>query len=387
MLILNDHRECFPWPDDNEGWVQPPWPALNIYLPSTVGAGNGNGFLGQVADDGLPLGDALAWLLKASKASIRYLGSCRPGRAGGALFHIRAAGYEAWERMLVGARLGNRRPVTKTDWQALYSLLQKIPYQVNFPDYRVTSKPLPLDLNLLLKGTPTAWNDPLWPSIEGTLTDYQEFYRHLDYARGLASEIATQFFVRKSFGQIGNMIHQFHGYMDNLLRTMREELETVEDELLVTWPALLPSGITVSPNGISIVELRCPADLNSEHAVMKHCINTYDHSAFNGTCRLISFRKGSIVLASAEIRLSRKPDKQFDCVQLRGVSNQPVSSDSTVGMACRWFMQGLESGRIESNREWPDQTRKLKRFAKSQWEYRVSEAVQDWITQNMGGQL
>lgn len=391
MLILSGHRDTFPWPHDEFGLVQPPFPCLSIHLPGPVWAGDGNGLLGQVADDGLPLSDVLAWLLQAPKASVRYLGSCRPGRAGSALFHIRGAGHEAWKRMLLGADLGNRRPVTKADWQALYSLLEKLPYQVFSPDYRVTSKPTPLDLNLLLKGTPTEWNDPKWPIIEGTLTDYQEFYRHLGYGeRG--SEIATQYFARKPFTQIASMVNRFHSYVESLLKAMHEELGTEEDDLLITWPALLPSGPIVCPNAVSIEELRCTADLITEHEVMKHCIDTYDYSAFLGGCRLVSFRQGGTVLASAEIRLARavesktrRPDQQFYCVQLRGVRNQPVPSDSPAGRACRWLMQGLESGRISSSMEWPDQTRRLRRFAKLQWESRVSEAVNTWIIQHMGG--
>lgn len=393
MLILSDHLHTFPWPHDVLGLVPPPWPRLNTHLPGPVWAGDGKGLLGQVADEGMSLADALVWLLQTPKASIRYLGSCRPGRAGGALFHIRCAGYEAWGRMLHGAALGNRRPVTRTDWQAFYALLGKVPYQVCSPDYRVTVETPPLDLNLLLKGTPTAWNDPLWIMIGSKLTDYQEFYRHLDYSTNgqRAAEIATHYFVRKPFAQITNMIDQFHGYVDSLLKAMHEELGTEEDELLTTWPALLPSGTAVCPNGVIVVELRCPADLIAEHAAIKHCIDTYDYSAFQGSCRLVSFRQGDTVLASAEIRLAReidssvrRPNQQFYCVQLRGLRNDPIPPNSPAGRACHWFMQGLESGRISSNQEWPDRTRELKRYAKAQWKSRVTESVQAWIMQHLG---
>lgn len=392
MLILSGYRDTFPWPSVENGLMESPWPGLNAYLPGPVWAGNGNGMLGKVADDGLPLLDVLVWILQAPRSSIRYLGTCRPGRAGGALYHIRRAGHEAWERMLKGAALGNRRPATKADWQTLYSLLDKIPYAVTWSPYRDCLDYCPLDLNLLLRGTPTAWNDPAWSSIEATLTDYQELYRHLEPGVGKAYYIVSQYFVRKPFAQIANMIHQFHNYLDGLLKEMRAELVPEEDELLATWPALLLSGTAACPNGVNIVELRCQTDLLKEHTVMKHCIDGYDYSAFQGRCRLVSFRQGDTVLASAEIRLTRKgdsverrPDQKFHCVQLRGVRNQPVLPDSPAGRACRWFMQGLESGRIPSNEVWPDETRRISRYAKYEWESRVSEAVQAWIKQHMGG--
>lgn len=396
MLILSVHRYTFPWPQSALGFVLPPWPNLKRHLPSPegpTGAGDGNALLGEAADSGLPLSEVLAWLFQAPKASIRYLGSCRPGRTGGALFHIRGAGHEAWERMFMGASLGNRRPASKADWKALYSLLDKIPYQVSSPYYRAGSSLASLNLNLLLKGMPTTWGDPMWPAVEGTLTDYQEFYRHLDYTGPgqRVAEIATQYFVRKSLAQITNKIHQFHVHVEAVQKELHQELGTEEDELLQTWPALLPAGTVVCPNGVRVVELRCPHDLIIEHSVMKHCIDTYDHSAYQGHCRLVSLRLDHTVLASAEIRLAKdmdsvelRPNQQFYCIQLRGLHNAPVPNDSAAGRAFRWFMQGLESGRILSSQEWPDQTKTLKRYAKSQWKARLSEAAQSWIKRHMG---
>ena len=95
--------------------------------------------------------------------------------------------------------------------------------------------------------------------------------------------------------------------------------------------------------------------------------------------------------ATAEIRLAqqidstvRRPNQQFYCVQLRGLRNDPIPPNSPAGRACHWFMQGLESGRISSNQEWPDRTRELKRYAKAQWKSRVTESVQAWIMQHLG---
>lgn len=394
MLILSDHRDTFPWPRNPPGFVQPIWPSLKAYMPnpeSQPWTGDGNGLLGEVADNGLPLSDVLAWLLQAPKALIRYLGSCRPGRSGGALFHIRGAGHEAWGRMLQGASMGNRRPATRADWRAFYSLMEKIPYRVTSINYWNSPEACTFDWNMLLKGAPTNWNDPMWPVIEGTLTDYQEFYRHLGSGDRHASDLVTRYFTRKPYQQIANKIHQFHAYVESVQKALQQELETEEDELLLAWPALLPMGTVVCPNGITVVELQCPADLDNEHAVMKHCINTYDYSAYQGRCRLVSLRHNDRVLASAEICLAktmtpsdRQASQQFYCVQLRGPRNLPISNSSPEGQAFRWFMQGLESGRIPSSQEWPDQTRKLRRYVKAQWAARLSEAVRSWIEEHMG---
>jgi hypothetical protein len=396
MLILSAHRDTFPWPYTALGVEQPLWTSLKRHLPSPTGPtrmGNGNELLGDTVDHALPLSDVLAWLLQAPKASIRYLGSCRPGRTGGALFHIRGAGHEAWERMLLGASLGNRRPASKGDWSALYLLLDKIPYQVTSPHYRSGSNLDLLDLNLLLKGMPTSWKDLMCPAVGSTLTDYQEFYRHLDYTGPgqRVAEVVTQYFARKNLAQITNKVHQFHAYVESVQQALHQELGSEEDELMQTWPALLPAGSVVCPNGISVVELRCPADLNSEHVALKHCIDTYDYSAYQGRCRLVSLRHDGRVLASAEICLAsdldsnnRRPNQKFYCVQLRGLRNQPVLDCSAEGRAFSWFMQGLESGRIPSSQDWPSQTSKLRSHVKSQWAARLSEAAQSWITEHMG---
>ncbi|CAI8953181.1 hypothetical protein [Pseudomonas soli] len=396
MLILGAHHDTFPWPHNDQGFIEPSWPELNGLLtePRREELGRpGLGLLAEATDRGLPLNEVLAWLLQAPKASVRYLGSCRPGRAGGALFHIQRAGHEAWGRMLVGASLGNRRPRSKADWLALYSLMNNIPYSITMPHYRASDESVSIDWNVLLKGCPGSWSDPGWPEIEGTLADFQEFYRHLDHAAQYTGDVATRFFITRSYAQIARKVHQFHEYVDEVQKALDQEFGVEWDELQQTWSALLPMGTVQCPNGITVVELRCPADLMAEHTSMKHCIDTYDYSAFVGDCRLVSFRQGNAVLASAEIQLARHVDssgrgrrQQFQCVQLRGPRNQPIAPTSAAGQASRWFMRGLESGRIQSSQEWPDQTSRLKRYAQSERAQRLSGAVQAWILENMGGQ-
>ena len=75
---------------------------------------------------------------------------------------------------------------------------------------------------------------------------------------------------------------------------------------LTPWRPLLNLNDTplVSPNGLQIVELRCPADLDAEHRALGHCIDGYDYSAYRGNCRLVSVRENGQSLASAEIQMN-----------------------------------------------------------------------------------
>ncbi len=60
--------------------------------------------------------------------------------------------------------------------------------------------------------------------------------------------------------------------------------DLVDTDKYTTWEGMLPVGLIDCPNGLQIVELRCPADLYAEHIALAHCIDSYDQAAYRGDC-------------------------------------------------------------------------------------------------------
>ncbi|MDP5745780.1 hypothetical protein P3828_33765, partial [Pseudomonas aeruginosa] len=155
-----------------------------------------------------------------------------------------------------------------------------------------------------------------------------------------------------------------------------------------TWKGMLPVSLIDCPNGLQIVELRCPADLYAEHIALAHCIDSYDQAAYRGDCRLLSVREAGRPLASAELELRREHGEplgrpwnpqHLSTVQLREFDNAPVPSDSPAGQAYRWFMERIRSGAIATNLNWPDMTVHMTRFADGRWKAGLAEATAKWL--------
>ncbi len=137
---------------------------------------------------------------------------------------------------------------------------------------------------------------------------------------------------------------------------------TAELDDLQAIRAIDKASLIDCPNGLQIVELRCPADLYAEHIALAHCIDSYDQAAYRGDCRLLSVREAGRPLASAELELRREHGEplgrpwnpqHLSTVQLRKLDNDPVPADSPAGQAYRWFMErGIgRLGAIEGARD------------------------------------
>ncbi|EPB5741799.1 hypothetical protein ACRQNN_006461 [Pseudomonas aeruginosa] len=164
--------------------------------------------------------------------------------------------------------------------------------------------------------------------------------------------------------------------------------DLVDTDEYTTWEGMLPVGLVDCPNGLQIVELRCPADLYAEHVALAHCIDSYDQAAYRGDCRLLSVREAGRPLASAELELRREhgepigrpwSPKHLSTVQLREFDNAPVPTDSPAGQAYRWFMERIRSGAIATNLNWPDMTVHMTRFANGRWKAGLAEATAKWL--------
>lgn len=342
--------------------------------------------IGRIADAGLPLIDTLAWLLQAPRAAVRYLGQQRVFDTGSALTCINREGPEGtWHRLLLGASLGNRRPFKKAHWITFFALLDKIPYQLREQTQ---------DWNRLLSGCPTDWSDPSWSKIADDLRDLNELFNNIDESYGPDAREALQklknFIGTATYHQIASLVDSFHLAMIEIREALDAADPQTKTDSFTPWRPLLNSNDTslVSPNGLQIVELKCPADLDAEHRALGHCIDGYDYSAYRGNCRLISVRENGQSLASAEIQmnesawgetLEKLTPKHLVTTQLRGLHNRTPKSGSRVARAYQWFWAKIKSGELAINLEWPDQTLSMSRYTNRNRKKLHAQACAEWI--------
>ncbi|MEX6940199.1 hypothetical protein AB2D03_33835 [Pseudomonas aeruginosa] len=316
---------------------------------------------------------------------LRFLSHVSPGRAGGALFHRKREGrYSGWHTLLMAASLGNRRPITRAQWTAFYAAYNAIPWQIH------NAKP---DYNRLFNGCPLDWQDPAWLAITARLRDIKEFYTALDQGNSQvvrqARSALKAYLGHCTYRQAGNLVDDYHQVQRELRATVQSSLpDLVDTDEYTTWEGMLPVSLIDCPNGLQIVELRCPADLYAEHIALAHCIDSYDQAAYRGDCRLLSVREAGRPLASAELELRREHGEplgrpwnpqHLSTVQLRKLDNDPVPADSPAGQAYRWFMERIRSGAIATNLNWPDMTVHMTRFADGRWKAGLAEATAKWL--------
>lgn len=393
-LIVLGRQWPWPWDDQQQIYMTSPWDELQECRPSWSGDGSlieaQECLIGRIADAGLPLTDTLAWLLQAPRTSVRYLGQQRVFDTGSALTRINREGPEGpWHRLLLGASLGNRRPSNKDHWKTFFTVLDKVPYQL-----REQTR----DWNRLLSGCPNDWSDPVWTKIADDLLDLNELFNNIDYSDGpIASEAlqrVKRFISTATYHQIASLIDDFHQALVDI-RTALDATETqTQAESISSWtPLLSDSELILTPNGLQIVELRCPADLDAESRALGHCIHSYDYSAFRGDCRLISIREDGQSLASAEFQLkTRSHDesppakwtrKHLKVAQLRGEGNQTPKTGSRVERAFKWFQANVQSGELAVNLEWPDLTRSMARYTNSNRKSLHVQACTEWVNQRL----
>ena len=389
LLVLVDQ---WPWPWDGrqQVYMTCPWDDLQQCRPNWSGDGSliiaQECLIGRIADAGLPLTDTLAWLLQTPRTAVRYLGQQRVFDTGSALTRMNREGPERpWHRLLLGASLGNRRPLKKAHWITFFALLDKIPYQLREQTQ---------DWNRLLSGCPTDWSDPSWSKIADDLRDLNELFNNIDESYGPDACEALQklksFIGTATYHQIASLVDGFHLAMIDIREALDAADPQTKTDSLTPWRTLLNSNDTllVSPNGLQIVELKCPADLYAEHRALGHCIDGYDYSAYRGNCRLMSVRENGKSLASAEIQmdesawgetLAKLTPKHLVTIQLRGHKNRTPKSGSKVDRAYQWFWAKIKSGELAINLEWPDQTLSMSRYTNRNRKKMHAQACAKWI--------
>ncbi|MCR3874114.1 PcfJ domain-containing protein [Pseudomonas aeruginosa] len=266
----------------------------------------------------------------------------------------------------------------------VYAAYNAIPWQIH------NAKP---DYNRLFNGCPSDWQDPAWLAITARLRDIKEFYTALDQGNSQfvrqARSVLQAYLGHCTYRQAGNLVDDYHQVQRELRATVQSSLpDLVDTDEYTTWEGMLPVGLIDCPNGLQIVELRCPADLYAEHIALAHCIDSYDQAAYRGECRLLSVREAGRPLASAELELRREHGEplgrpwnpqHLSTVQLREFDNAPVPADSPAGQAYRWFMERIRSGAIATNLNWPDMTVHMTRFADGRWKAGLAEATAKWL--------
>ncbi|WP_300726984.1 hypothetical protein [Pseudomonas sp.] len=369
-----------------------PWDTLQRWKPVNINDDYicpiNDCLIGHITDTGLSLIDTLAWLLQVPPMSVRYLGQQRVFDTGSALNRISREGPDSgWNALLVGASLGNRRPRTKAHWKTFFATLSKIPQHL---------REQTADLNTLFSGCPTDWSDPGWPKIAANLQDLNEVFNNLapdnDPTVHEALQRIKQFISNASYHQIANLVEGFHQALIDIRITLDESDPHAQTDSLTCWSPLLSTDTPiVCPNGLHIIELKCPADLDAEHRALGHCIQSYDYSAYRGNCRLISVRLDGQSLASAELQLTADEEmpakwntRHLETTQLRGRGNQLPRSGSRVERAYQWFWSQVQTGAIPVNLEWPDMTHAMPRYARRNRKSLHARACAEWINERLG---
>jgi len=378
-----------PWPHE-----QAPWPKLYVSPQDTTHGAHGPSLLGLVADEGLPLNDVLAWLFQAPRSDIRYLGQQRPYHIGGALSHLIREGRDAgWQGLLAGASLGNRRPTQRAQWQAFFAIWEKLPWEMR------GSPGIQLDLTRLFTGCPVDWRDPAWPQVSARIADLREIFNNLDRGHGhevnLAKSLLNTFLAKSTYHQIGNLVDDFHTALNEIRTLLKEKFSEQQDtDEYTPWSSFLLSDQPIDcPNGLQIVELKCPDELSAESFALGHCIETYDFRAYSGRCRLLSVRSNGKSLASAEVvlvsRIAGEVPAQWRLQhlltqQLRGPRNAVPGKSSPEKQAYDWFWSRVRTGRIPVTLEWPDMTRYMTRFATNdERRPQLAQAVAQWVIRRL----
>ncbi len=393
-LLVIGHEWPWPWDAHQQVYRNSPWNELQRWKPIDIEGEymypTNDCLIGHIADNGLPLIDTLAWLLQAPRMSIRYLGQQRVFDTGCALSHIGREGPDkGWSALLVGASLGNRRPSTKMHWKTFFATLEKIPQQL---------REQATDLNTLFSGCPTNWSDPGWPKIAAKLQDLKEVFNNLDHATDplvhLALKRVNHYISAAAYHQIASLVDAFHQALIDIRITLDESDPLAKHDSLTCWPPLLSNDTSiVCPNGLHIIELKCPADLDVEHRALGHCIQSYDYSAYRGDCRLVSVRLDGQPLASAELQLIdhtqgeipiKLNPRHLETIQLRGRGNQIPRSGSRVERAYQWFWSQVQTGEIPINLEWPDMTHAMPRYTRRNRKSLHAMACAEWINLRLG---
>ncbi|SHN12571.1 PcfJ-like protein [Pseudomonas asturiensis] len=353
---------------------------------------DGAEFVGRTADHGLPLNKVFAWLFSAPLAAIRHLGQQRVYDTSSALSRLNFEGLEGgWHDLIAGARLGNRRPNTRSEWRSFYSIRSSIPWQL-----LISLR----DMNNFLKGCPTDWADPAWTEIIAKLVDLRELFDNLDrigsrQSASIRARLHT-FVGSLTFRQLSNFVDAFHAALIDIRANLERDIPPEPSDSFTTWPGLLLNiaPITCEATGLQIVELNCPDDLDREHQSMGHCIDSYDYRAFLGDCRLLSIRSDGQPLASVELILGQSRDvsatgewtlKHLQVAQIRGHRNRTPADTSSEMKTFEWFIAAVRGGHIPVNLEWPNRALKMSRYAdaNSIFNIRFGEQVTSWVEHYM----
>ncbi|PUA41363.1 hypothetical protein C5U62_32070 [Pseudomonas protegens] len=388
LLVLGHYS---PWPHQDLLFHPSPWPCLEPFRPAShEDRSQGAHLMGLAVDAGLPLNDVLAWLLEAPRTAIRYLGQQRVHDTGSALAHFSREGLDSgWDALLAGARLGNRRPYRKAQWQSFIAVWNSVPYWIK----NTLDNP-----QRLFAGLPNDWADPIWTIVATRLADLQDLWELLHRIEHPDASLACQrlrtFAAQATCLQLGNLVDEFHRILTRIRDTLKAEIGLLDSDASTPWPALLTTGDNVPcPHGLHVVELTCPADLEAEHRALRHCIGSYDFRAYQGACRLFSVRDAQgRSLASAEViralpqgRVQEKPlrwsRRHLHTQQLRAHENDPP--EPAVRQAYELFWKQLKAGALPLNLDWPDMTPTLHRFADNLYQERQALALAYWLLERL----
>ncbi len=323
--------------------------------------------IGKQVDAGEPLLPILAKEFEVPEVVIRQLAKHPVHHTGSALRHL---GREGWTKIIdtysYAAMLGNRKPSTKKAWQHWLMFIRAIPAHVSLS---IAHK----DWAAFLAGMP-GFDDARWEMIARKCHDLSDLAVQHCGIRGW------------TLARLLNLSDKWHEERARFVLQMNKEDERNATSIDPGWRPLISAPFC--SNGLTIVELNTPDQLNEEARRLSHCVDGYSAFCYDGRSRILSVRDDKNSIATMEIRL--KPCKKkhgvshLYCVQLRGYSNKGFKDGSPVLAITKKLLSQIRGGRIEVNLEWPN-VPLMQRPVRMQRHYaRINEHMKLWLLAELG---
>lgn len=297
-------------------------------------------FFGVIADKQLPLNKILVFLFQHySLSELKYIGKMRTYDLGSPLNYLYDMDYDI--RLFTAIRLGNKKPKNKIGWQNW----SKLYYFVKRWDIS--------NINHFLVGI-NSLEDEIFSQLYDVSVDLNEILEacQIDYCENPTVNNLLTYIRNCNLLQLKNFVD---AYNEKIIWLQKSYDFTMVEE---PWKEMLLESPITCPNGITIVELIRPSELEQEAKELNHCVGGYHVETYKGISRIISFKLNGKSLATAEFRIEHhkknKTQHNLKCVQIRDNRNQTPDSISDEMKAFDWFNKQIRTNKIKVNLMWPN---------------------------------
>jgi hypothetical protein len=326
--------------------------------------------IGKQVDAGEQLLPIVAKAFKVPEAVIKQVAKHPVHHTGSALRHI---GRESFtmeiETYAYAAMLGNRKPTTKKAWQHWLLFYRNTPSHVI---YSIAQE----DRAAFLAGMPD-FDDARWEVLTQKCKDLSD----LPLQRlGLCGMRGW------TLARLLNLSEKWHEERARCIQQMNKDDERNASPVDPGWHPLLTTPFY--SNGLTIIELNTPDQLNEEARRLSHCVDGYSAFCYDGRSRILSIRDDKNSIATMEICL--KPYKKAPgvshlyCAQLRGYANKGFEDNSPVLAIAKKLLSHIRGGRVEVNLEWPYVPVMQRPLRMRRHSARINEHMTLWLQAELG---